>query len=332
MGELPEDLRGNLIRMGFVGADEVVTAEALTGGVASDIWRVDIAGKSICVKRALEQLKVSQEWRVPVDRNAFEVAWFNTVAEIVPESVPEVLGHDPVAGIFLMEFLPPEQYRVWKSQLRDGVVEVNTALALANILAQIHKGTASNRAIASQFDHDDLFYNLRLEPYLHATAEVHPDVRGQLLALATMVVENKKALVHGDISPKNILVGPRGPIIIDAECAWYGDPAFDLAFCLNHLLLKCVWNPLAKSGLINSFDSMVKTYLSAVSWESAGDLEQRVARLLPGLMLARIDGKSPVEYITDEGEKDRVRRFAKQFLLEPADELSTISAAWSVSR
>ncbi len=332
MGELPEDLRGNLIRMGFVGADEVVTAEALTGGVASDIWRVDIAGKSICVKRALEQLKVSQEWRVSVDRNAFEVAWFNTVAEIVPESVPEVLGHDPVAGIFLMEFLPPEQYRVWKSQLRDGVVEVNTALALANILAQIHKGTASNRAIASQFDHDDLFYNLRLEPYLHATAEVHPDVRGQLLALATMVVENKKALVHGDISPKNILVGPRGPIIIDAECAWYGDPAFDLAFCLNHLLLKCVWNPLAKSGLINSFDSMVKTYLSAVSWESAGDLEQRVARLLPGLMLARIDGKSPVEYITDEGEKDRVRRFAKQFLLEPADELSTISAAWSVSR
>ena len=146
-----------------------------------------------------------------------------------------------------------------------------------------------------------------------------------------MVVENKRALVHGDISPKNILVGPRGPIIIDAECAWYGDPAFDVAFCLNHLLLKCIWNPSAKSELISAFDTMVKTYLSAVSWESAGDLEQRVAGLLPGLMLARIDGKSPVEYITAEDEKNKVRRFAKKFLLEPADELSTISAAWSVN-
>lgn len=331
MGELPEDLRANLIRMNFIGEGDAAIAEPLTGGVASDIWRVDIAGKSVCVKRALEQLKVSQEWRVSVDRNAFEVAWFKAVAEIAPESVPKVLAHDPSAGIFLMEFLPPEQYRVWKSQLRDGEVEEGTAVALANTLAQIHRSTASNKAIASHFDHDDLFYNLRLEPYLHATAEVHRDVRPQLLALATMVVENKRALVHGDISPKNILVGPRGPVIIDAECAWYGDPAFDLAFCLNHLLLKCVWAPQAKAALLSAFDAMVKAYLSGVSWESSANLEQRVARLLPGLMLARIDGKSPVEYITDEVEKNRVRSFAKTFLLEPADELCAIVTAWSVA-
>lgn len=328
MAQLPEALLQSLITMGFIDGEQTVTGEPLTGGVASDIWRIDTDGKSSCAKRALEQLKVSREWRVPVDRNAYEVAWFETVASIAPDSVPKILGHDPVSGVFVMEFFPPEQYSVWKSQLHAGVVDRQTVVGLAATLARIHSGTASNVAIANQFDRDDLFYSLRLEPYLHATAESHPDLQEQLGGLASMVASNKRALVHGDISPKNILVGPRGPIIIDAECAWYGDPAFDVAFCLNHLLLKCLWTPSAKFEFINGFDLLVKTYLLAVDWESAKGLEQRAARLLPGLMLGRIDGKSPVEYITDDAEKNKVRRFARRFLLQPVDKLRDISAAW----
>lgn len=326
--ELPEDLRQALIRMGVAAADQIVSGEPLTGGVSSDIWRIDIGRKSVCAKRALALLKVNREWRAPISRNAYEVAWFETVSKIVPDSVPKILGHDPLAGVFIMEFLPPEQYLVWKSQLRDGVIEHKTLSSLAEALVQIHNHTASDKAVVSQFDNDDLFYSLRLEPYLHATGEAHPDLRGELSSLASMLLGNKKALVHGDISPKNILVGERGPVILDAECAWYGDPAFDLAFCLNHILLKCIWNPSARHALIIGYELMVESYLSAVSWESTGELEQRVARLLPGLMLGRIDGKSPVEYICDEGEKNKVRAFARKFLLEPTDMLSDISAAW----
>src|SRR5437016_3999625 len=118
----------------------------------------------------------------------------------------------------------------------------------------------------------------------------------------------KLALVHGDVSPKNILVGRRGPVFLDAECAWFGDPAFDLAFCLNHLLLKCLWTPPSAHDFLSAFNSLSESYLAMVTWEPPAAVERRAARLLPGLFLARIDGKSPVEYITEESAKNRVRR------------------------
>ncbi len=328
MPQLPSDLIRSLSEMGFSAKHVALTGEPLTGGVASDIWRIDLEDRSVCAKRALAQLNVSQEWLVPVDRNAHEVAWFNVVAKLVPDSVPKILGHDPAAGIFIMEYLSPDQFSVWKTQLHEGVVELETAVALAKALATIHSKTASDSTVSRLFDHSELFCSLRLEPYFYATAEVHPDVQVQLADLATMVIGNRKVLIHGDISPKNILVGSKGPIIIDAECAWYGDPAFDVAFCLNHLLLKCIWNPEVKSQLIACFEAFSKTYLSGVTWESSAALEQRAARLLPGLMLARIDGKSPVEYVHTEKDRMKVRDFAKQYLIGPADTLCDISAAW----
>src|SRR5690606_24626353 len=114
------------------------------------------------------------------------------------------------------------------------------------------------------------------------------------------------ALVHGDVSPKNILIGPNGPVFLDAECAWYGDPAFDLAFCLNHLLLKCLWTPRAATDFLASFEALAAAYRSGVVWEPPEALERRTARLLPGLLLGRIDGKSPVEYLTADRDKEVV--------------------------
>jgi hypothetical protein len=138
----------------------------------------------------------------------------------------------------------------------------------------------------------------------------------------------KKTLVHGDISPKNILVGPNGPVFLDAECAWYGDPAFDLAFCLNHLLLKCVWLPQWQARFLESFDALAASYLGDITWESRADIEERTAHLLPGLLLGRIDGKSPVEYITTETGRNQVRRVARDLLLHPVDNLAAVRAAW----
>jgi aminoglycoside phosphotransferase (APT) family kinase protein len=134
--------------------------------------------------------------------------------------------------------------------------------------------------------------------------------------------------VHGDVSPKNILCGPDGPVFLDAECAWWGDPAFDLAFCLNHLLLKCLWVPSARAGLMACFDAMATTYLRHVTWEAAATLEARAAQLLPGLLLARVDGKSPVEYITTETARDTVRSVASFLLLNPPDRLADVALAW----
>ena len=146
--------------------------------------------------------------------------------------------------------------------------------------------------------------------------------------MAARTAATKLTLVHGDVSPKNILVGPEGPILIDAECAWWGDPAFDIAFCLNHLLLKCLWKPALAGSYLHCFEVLATAYLTSVTWEAPAVIEARAASLLPGLFLARVDGKSPVEYLTDERDKNRVRRVARALLACPPDRLRTVRLAW----
>lgn len=328
--ELPVDVQKSLLSMGFSLSVDQTKTLPLTGGVASDIWCVQLEDRMVCVKKALAQLKVAQEWNVSVDRNAYEVDWFKTVAKYIPYAVPTILGHDPQVGIFVMDFLPPELYQVWKKTLSMGNADPTTAKAMADILVTIHSSTALDKQVAEDFATDELFFSLRPEPYLLATAKKHPDVASRLRALADITMANKKALVHGDVSPKNILVGINGPILIDAECAWYGDPAFDLAFCLNHLLLKCLWNRAICRDYLELFDVMVDTYLSRVDWEAKTEIEKRVAHLLPGLLLGRVDGKSPAEYITEDADKNLIRQFSKQFLTTPVDKLQTISSQWGI--
>jgi thiamine kinase-like enzyme len=139
---------------------------------------------------------------------------------------------------------------------------------------------------------------------------------------------NRRALIHGDVSPKNILIGPDGPVFLDAECACFGDPAFDLAFCLNHLLLKCLWVPEAKAGFLECFEQLADAYRRDIDWEAPAQFEERVAALLPGLLLGRVDGKSPVEYLQENRDKDRVREVATAFLKESPRRLDAISEAW----
>ncbi len=144
----------------------------------------------------------------------------------------------------------------------------------------------------------------------------------------TETAATRLALVHGDVSPKNILCGPDRPVFLDAECAWWGDPAFDLAFCLSHLLLKCFWTPAATAGFLACYAALAEAYLAGVDWEPAASVEGRAARLLGGLLLARVDGKSPVEYITAGPDKDRVRRVARALLARPPARLDEVAAAW----
>ena len=328
MDEQQLAFRSAMERMGLLDAQEPLRLEPLAGGVSSDIVRATWPRGSACVKRALPQLKVQAEWRAPVERNRWEVQWMRVAGAIVPGAVPAILGEDAAAGMFAMSWLDPDQHPVWKNQLRDGVVDPAVARAVGRILASIHGATAGDASVAAAFATDHIFHPIRLEPYLLATARAHPEVAARLAHLADVTASTRRALVHGDVSPKNILVGPAGPVFLDAECAWYGDPAFDLAFCLNHLLLKCLWRPQWWARYLDCFAALCGTYLANVTWEPAAELQRRVAHLLPGLFLARVDGKSPVEYITSEADRDKVRRVAIQLLHQPVDLLSHISEAW----
>jgi Ser/Thr protein kinase RdoA (MazF antagonist) len=322
-------VRAALERLGLLAPGETARFAPLPGGVSSDIWRVETGGRCFCVKRALPKLKVAQDWHAPVERSRFEQAWLAEAGRLVPDAVPHLLGFDAEANLFALEWLDPASHRWWKGELLAGRADPEVAAEAGRRLGAIHAGTAGRESIARAFATDAIFESIRLDPYLRATARVHPDLAGALHGLADTTASTRRALVHGDISPKNILLGPRGPIFIDAECAWYGDPAFDLAFCLNHLLLKCMAVPGAAADVLASFDRLAEAYLGQVDWEPRRALEVRAAHLLPGLLLARVDGKSPVEYLTSEDDKAHVRGLARSLLANPAAELAHVRAAWS---
>lgn len=327
--DLAAELTASLRKLGLARLDEQPVYTALSGGVSSDIWRVDLARGPVCVKRALAKLRVQQDWFAPVERGEYEVRWFQTVGRFLPDVVPQLLGVDPAARLFVMDFLDPAQHRLWKNELRDGRADPAVATAVATALVTIHGKTAGDKLVEAAFPTDTFFHALRLEPYLEATARRHPDLAGRLHAVVRTTATTKRALVHGDISPKNIMLGPKGPVFLDAETAWYGDPAFDVAFCMNHLLLKCLWTPSAAAGFLACFDAFRTAYLAGVAWEPVAEFEARAAALLPGLFLARVDGKSPAEYLTDEAQKERVRRVARPLIETPVARISDVRAAWA---
>jgi len=327
-GDLIEPLR----RMGLLKAGEPARLTPLTGGVSSDISLVEAGGRRFCVKRALARLKVAALWEAPVGRNAAEAAWMRAVERWLPHAAPRVLGEDAEAGWFAMDYLAPEDHPLWKARLLAGIVEVDFAAAVGRDLAIIHARSAADPNIPSAFANDETFEAIRIEPYLRATGRAHPELAARFAALAQTTLTTKRALVHGDISPKNILQGPAGPVFLDAECAWFGDPAFDLAFCLNHLLLKGAREGADRTGYVAAFSALAGAYLAGVEWENADGLEARAAALLPALFLARVDGKSPVEYLTRETECAAVRRCAEPMITDPPSRLRDVADAWERTR
>jgi aminoglycoside phosphotransferase (APT) family kinase protein len=307
------DLALFLEEHGLAKAGEPATWDALDGGVSSDIWHVETSVGAFCVKRARAQLKVAAEWKAPIGRNAHEWAYLQVAAAIAPGAVPQPIAHDPRRGLFAMSWLPSEQYELWKRQLLEGRVDGAFAASVGDLLGRIHLATAHDPSIPGRFATDSNFHALRIDPYLLATARVHPDLASRLERIARTTCESKGVLVHGDVSPKNILKGELGPVLLDAEVAWFGDPAFDLAFCLTHLVIKVRVVAEARAALLDCIGRLTSAYFEHVDWEPRNELENRAAALLPALALARVDGKSPLEYL-DEDARDRLRFAARHAL------------------
>lgn len=330
-GNVPGFIRRGLVNMGLSREGEELVARPLTGGVSSDIWKVTVAGdvaRTYCIKRALAQLKVAENWEAPVERVKAEIDWLRTAHGITPGNILEVVGEDDVEGCFAMEYLPQSDYMSWKQALAAGRVDIGIARSVARAIVAVHRVTAGNGEVAETFANDSQFMALRPDPYFITAGRKNPDVMDIITGLTTRLMATKSALVHGDLSPKNILVGPKGPYIVDAETAWYGDPAFDLAFCLNHLLLKCVWHPGVASLYLTAYSAFTETYMIGVDWEPHDELEHRAIGLLYAMLLARVDGKSPAEYITTERQKSMVRNFAKAGLKSPERSLGNIARRW----
>lgn len=300
-----------------------VALEPLTGGVSCDVWKVETPTGPIVVKRPLAQLRVAAEWLAPVERGTSEVRWLRRARGVDARIAPEVLAELPTGHAFAMRFLPDSP--VWKDELVAGHVDPDFAAAVGHGIAAVHSATADDDADRAAFPNDEMFAALRVDPFILYVADHDAELAPALRAIAADLSGRKIALVHGDVSPKNILVSADGPVFLDAECAVYGDPAFDLAFCTTHLLLKAVWRDDVRLGAAAA--ALVEAYRAGIDWEDPAELLLRAGKLTSALLLARVEGKSPAPYLTDAGHKHIVREQARALIRAPSP-LDVLVTQW----
>lgn len=295
----------------------------LSGGVSCEIYLVEDGAERFVVKRALAKLKVKADWFADVNRNRHEWEYIRYVANFLPEAVPALRHCSAENNYFTMEHLDGS-FANWKQLLLAGQASVEHANHAGNLLAQIHRHSAGDADARRLFDTTQNFFQLRLEAYLLATGTKHPALRPYFEAEVARLASTRECLVHGDFSPKNILVNPGRMVILDCEVAWYGDPAFDAAFLLNHFFLKALLHAPRNSGMRPMIDAFWAAYQTA---RPSPEMEPRVSHLLPMLLLARVDGKSPVEYL-DPARQQVVREFVQQRLPMENIPLGELADAW----
>ena len=316
--------------LGLNETAEVQSVHPLTGGVSSDIARVMLGSRQICIKFALPKLKVAADWQAPVHRNAAEYRWLQTAADILPCGAVQLLGRSEKLHGFAMEFISGDDVYLWKTALLTEAPDHGESAAVGDVLGRIHAASSHPEFDTSAFHNRDDFRALRIEPYLNFTATRHLDLTMQFNALADMLYQSEHVLVHGDVSPKNILFRTGGPVMLDAECASMGDASFDPSFCLNHLVLKASHLPNTRARLLANAAELWRAYAAHISWEPGEQLEARICRLLPALMLARVDGKSPVEYLNDDA-RSLIRKLAIHLISHPVSALDQVLKQISVT-
>lgn len=317
---MSEDFLGLLRRDGLVRSSGA-RLSALTGGVSSEIYRVEDGPEVFVVKRALAKLRVRADWRADPGRTRFERLYLETVGQICPGSVPRVMAQGE--GYFAMEWLG-EGWANWKSRLLAGDARVEDAATAGALLGRIHRETAGRPDLEALFDSGKNFHQLRLDPFFLAVAAKHPVHRALIEHEVARLGAARECLVHGDFSPKNMLLSGSRLVVLDGEPACYGEAAFDLAFLLTHLLLKGLYHAPEDCGLAALFASASGAYRQERRLAEA--FATRTARLVLLLLLARVDGKSPVEYLTP-AQEEALRRFVLPRLPDPLS-LEELAEEW----
>lgn len=268
----------------------------LTGGVSSDVFLLEDGSRRLVAKRSIPKLRVAEDWPCHPSRIWREVDALRLLAPVC--SVPEVVYEDRAEFLYVMTAAPADA-EPWKSRLLRG----DASPLVARRVGEIHAAMLAQRG----FDDLGFFEELRIDPYYTFTATRHPDLAWAFARATQACRENRWGLVHGDWSPKNIMVGAGAqPVALDFECVHWGDPAYDAAFLLNHLLLKTFYRPSAAAAY---------RHCALAYWEPLPAIDFAAVMIhLPVLMLARMDGKSPVDYLT---EREPVRALARRWLASP---------------
>ena len=301
-----------LTKRGIISGSAEV--EELTGGVSNVVLGVKSGAKDLVLKQALPQLKVAAVWKADQRRAIVEANGMKLLHSITPENVPDLIDLDPEEFTLTMDRLPRE-CTVWKTDLLEGVIKPSVGKDLGRILATWHNFGANSKESLDAYMEDSLFDQLRVTPFYRAVAKVNPALDNRIQELITEITTIKITLVHGDFSPKNIMItGADKPIVLDFEVMHTGNPVFDLGFVSAHLLCKYLrTEDLAQRALLRETAIAFKNpYAQTCNIPVANSLPHHVAVIA----LARVEGVSPVNYL-DEAAKARVQSVTKAAIANP---------------
>jgi 5-methylthioribose kinase len=330
-----------LVSRGVIAAREAgrATATLLGGGVSNIVIRVSTSGDTdgaLVIKQSLPQLRVAQDWFADRRRIHREWASIQYLANVLPPgAIPRVIYADEQDYLYVMTAAPEDGVN-WKEALLSGQIDAAVAGEVGRLLGEIHRATRIDHGqipeLLQPFANQDCFVQLRIDPYHRATAAIHADLADLIEGEAQRMLNRHLVMVHGDYSPKNVIVAGAGEsahvFLLDFEVVHLGNPVFDLAFMLNHLALKAIHRPELAARYNTAARAFWDGYVvaSAASTDSRDELEADTMRQLGVLLLARVDGKSPAEYIDTDAARERVRRLARSVFSGDLTSLSHVHA------
>jgi Phosphotransferase enzyme family len=320
----PENARTYLIDRGVIAPHAQTMVEPLGWGISNIVLKVIIDDDVFVMKQSLPKLRVKDDWPFDRDRILLERDCMTVLGDLLPAgTVPTVRFSDDENFVFGMSCAPAGGV-FWKEALLDGRVDEEAAARAGQWLADMHALPARHPEVAQRFAGVNNFIQGRVDPYHRTAARVNPDLAGMVEAEVGRMLQVRVALVHGDYSPKNLFLYPDHVLVIDFEVAHVGDPAFDTAFLLNHLILKAIRRPELLELYLAAAKRFWRAYIDRINLPTSYDVEAATVRELGCLLLARIDGKSKIEYITDEGRRGFTRDLARSILVGRATTINPV--------
>jgi 5-methylthioribose kinase len=325
-----DSLRQYLMERGDIKPDESVSFKRLLGGVSNRTVRVGWPdGHGWVLKQALAKLRVDVDWFSDPERIGVEAKatrWLNVLAP--KDTTPLFVFEDMANHLMAMEAIP-EESESWKSVLLSGRIVPNHFEQFGQLLGTIHRRSSeAGSEVSRVFGDTTYFKSLRLDPYYLYAAEKAPIAGGFLNALVEETMHHRNSLVHGDFSPKNTLIYHDKLILLDYEVVHFGDPGFDVGFALTHFLSKA--NHLQTErrcigAAAALFWNVYRREVDPLEWSHT--LEPRAIRHTLACLLARVIGKSPLEYLI-ELEATRQLEIVLQLIAKPPSGVDDLIAAF----
>ena len=303
-----------LISKKIISPDENAEVEVLTGGVSNVVLAITTASQKLVLKQALAELAVSEKWEADQRRAIVEADAIELFNQLSPKQVPKLIFLDSERFILVLERVPVGS-TVWKSDLLAGVINPDVGAVLGKTLASWHNYADGNAQVKIKFMEDSLFEQLRIDPFYRFVAAKNPQIEVGIRKLINELEGDKTTIVHGDFSPKNIMVAMNDDVyILDFEVTHVGNPVFDIAFLVAHLVCKFfrAEDRLQAKLLANTANSFIKEY------EKIRVVSPSAAKHAALIALARVEGKSPVNYLSGDQQK-KLQSFTKTILADKSE-------------